>query len=70
MQKIENKIPPSDMRARIQTNPTGGGGGGGGRWWSNCFSREVTSFHLGNKWGGGGEGGGRIASRKRLPVFI
>ena len=28
MQKIENKIPPSDMRARIQTNPTGGGGGG------------------------------------------
>ena len=28
MQKIENKIPPSDMRARIQTIPTGGGGGG------------------------------------------
>ena len=46
----------SDMRARIQTIPTGGGGGGGGG--SNCFSREVrTSFSsrkpvflLGNKW--------------------
>ena len=38
MQKIKFL---SDMRARIQTIPTGGGGGGG----SNCFSREVrTSF--------------------------
>ena len=35
----------SDMRARIQTIPTGGGGGGGGGGGSNCFSREVrTNF--------------------------
>ena len=50
MQKIKFL---SDMRARIQTIPTGGGGG------SNCFSREVRIasrgrfvpvFLLGNKW--------------------
>ena len=47
MQKIKFL---SDMRARIQTIPTGGGGGGGGvelllEGGSYCFSREVrTSF--------------------------
>ena len=62
MQKIKFL---SDMRARIQTIPTGGGGGGGGgvelllEGGSYCFSREVCIasrgrfvpvFLLGNKW--------------------
>ena len=81
MQKIKIKF-LSDMRARIQTIPTGLGGG------SNCFSREVrTSFSSRKQMatynfmgrsgppapsgGGGGGGEGRIASRGRfVPVFL
>ena len=49
MQKIKFL---SDMRARIQTIPTGGGGGGGGEEEGRIASRGrfVPVFLLGNKW--------------------